>query len=423
MKILFVNTYDTGGGAAKASYRLHSSLQALGIDSKMIVKNKTSNDDSIIEINTFDKRNIYISKPYDYIVNKIKNFIYRFYWKPYPNRTDLILSDLRSISIFNAFNKIEFDILHLHWINHRFLDLEELYNVNKPIIWTLHDSWPFTGVCHIFNNCNKYTLNCGSCPELNSNIENDISRQVLQRKLEIFNKIDLHIIAPSTWIGECASKSLLLKDKPIYIIPNGLNVNLYSPKEKSFSRSELGLDLHKKYILYGAMNAITDKNKGFYQFQAAVNKLETDIFNEEIEILIIGTTALADDLGLKIKTHVLGVITSEYQMIQIYNSADVTIVPSLSENLSYVIMESLSCGIPVVAFDTGGNKDLIEHKKNGYLAKSYSVEDLSNGIIWSIENNIDNSLSFNARNKIIENFSLEKTSRQYLKLYSELTHD
>jgi len=422
MKIIILNTNDQNGGAARAAYRLHFSMKNIEVDSLMLVKNKFLSDQSVIPVSVFDKRPKYINVWYDYVINKIKNKIQQRKWRRYPDRSQMILSDLRSTSLHGALRKTEFDILHLHWVNHRFLNIGELINLNKPVVWTLHDAWPFTGICHITNDCIKYEQECGNCPQLKSNKENDLSREIWQKKQKIYNQIDLHIVAPSKWLAACAGQSSLFKSVPVTVIPNGIDTDLFAPANKYECREELRLPLDKKYILFGAMQALSDVNKGFDTLTKTLTLLKNHYSSTELELLIIGADEplVKPDLGYT--QHYFGILTSEISIAKAYNAADVTVVPSFSENLSNTIMENLSCGIPVVAFDIGGNGDMIEHQINGYLAKPYIPEDLVDGIIWCLDNKQTQLLSENARNKVLQNFSQSYVSLQYKKLYSQIIH-
>jgi glycosyltransferase involved in cell wall biosynthesis len=105
--------------------------------------------------------------------------------------------------------------------------------------------------------------------------------------------------------------------------------------------------------------------------------------------------------------------------VKLYSAADVTIVPSLQENLSNVILESLSCGTPVVGFKIGGNSDMIEHKINGYLAEPYQSDDLAYGIAWILNNENSKEISKMARGKVLENFDSKLVAKKYIELYSK----
>jgi len=288
--------------------------------------------------------------------------------------------------------------------------------IHKPIVWTLHDSWPFCGVCHYFLDCKRYQNHCGTCPMLGSKKEQDLAYEIFENKLAAYKDLDLHIVTPSRWLGDCAKKSALLGRFPIHVIPNCIDTEEFRPLDKVEVRKKLGLSHQRKYLLFGAMQATTDKNKGFNILLSALKYLS----NTNTELIIFGTEGKLDQYAIPIPYHVMGYIRNNVQMMMLYNIADVTIVPSLSENLSNTIMESLSCGTPVVAFHIGGNSDMIDHEQNGYLAEENNCEDLANGIQLCIRHNTDGFLSKNAREKILNNFTIDIVSKQYKYLYESL---
>src|ERR1035437_7742927 len=184
MKILFLNSSDTHGGAAKASYRLFVGLREQGVSVKMLVRDKATNDPDVISCLDFERKG-WLGK-IDKFIWKIKNRIRKQKWKKYPDRESIFLTDLDSISLLRAIRSIEFDVLHLHFVANRFLDLHELTKINKPIVWTLHDSWAFTGICHFTYDCDNYTHKCGNCPFLHSEDKNDLSNQIWIKKNKIY---------------------------------------------------------------------------------------------------------------------------------------------------------------------------------------------------------------------------------------------
>ena len=417
MKILFINSSDTKGGAAIAAYRLFEGLRNEGVTVKMLARDKTTNDPDIISCLDFERKG-WIGN-LDKIIWKIKNKIRKQKWKKYPNRESVFLNDLDSISLLRAIRSIDFDILHLHFVANRFLDLHELTKVNKPIVWTLHDSWAFTGICHFFYDCKRYEESCGCCPMLHSDNPNDFTHQIWKIKNEIYKKCDLHIVTPSNWLGNCATKSSLFSGFPLSVIPNGISTQLYKPLPVSEARESLGLDADKHYLLFGAVNATSDSNKGFDLLLEALKQLK-QVGDKQIELLVFGAEQPSCELNFGFLTTYMGIIRDENKLVQIYNSADVVIVPSRSENFSNTILESLSCGTPVVGFDIGGNSDLIAHKQNGYLAKHFDTEDLMSGIVWCLESKNQYDMSETARMKVDESFNLRGICLEYLNVYKEL---
>lgn len=413
MKVLSVCTSDVSGGAARAAYRIHQGVRALGINSCMFVKNKGSNDPDVHALSEFAPQNP-INRVFDWCRTKLLNKIQHAQWNPYKEtRQKYFLSDIRGVDIHGALQEIDYDILHLHWLNNRFLDIRELSKIHKPIVWTLHDSWPFCGVCHIPLDCTKYNNHCGACPMLGSDKERDLAYRVYAMKQEAYRALNLHIVTPSKWLAECAKRSALLGGFPIQVIPNGIDIDIYQPLDRQLSAQMLGLDPDKKYILFGAMHATNDPNKGFDLLLKALHKLHV----EDTELLVYGADDKLDKYALPLPVRSLGYMHGDKQMAMLYNVADVMIVPSRSENLSNTIMESMSCGTPVVAFNIGGNGDMIEHMKNGYLAKEQDAEDLSTGIQWCINHNENNILGECAREKVMNNYTQEFVCKQYKSLY------
>lgn len=420
MKILFLNSSDTNGGAAIAAYRLFVGLRNEGVTVKMLVRDKATNDPDVISCLDFERKG-WIGK-LDKLIWKIKNRIRKQKWKKYPDRESVFLNDLDSISLLRAIRSIDFDVLHLHFVANRFLDLHELTKINKPIVWTLHDSWAFTGICHFFYDCNRYEKSCGCCPMLHSDNPNDFTNQIWKIKNKIYNKIDLQIVTPSNWLGNCAAKSSLFSGFPLSVIPNGINIELYKPLSVSETRESLGLNADTHYLLFGAVNATSDSNKGFDLLLDALKQLKQNDDNQ-IELLVFGAEQPSSVLNFGFPTTYMGIIRDENILVQIYNSADVVIVPSRSENFSNTILESLSCGTPVVGFDIGGNSDLIDHKKNGYLAKPFDTEDLANGIVWCIENNSTRLLSIEAQKGVEAKYSFGDSSNKYVCLYNKIVEE
>jgi glycosyltransferase involved in cell wall biosynthesis len=277
--------------------------------------------------------------------------------------------------------------------------------------------WAFTGGCHYDEWCNKYKNNCGKCKVLNSKFDYDLSRSVWNRKNRVFSKTEnITIVGLSNWLAECAKNSSLLKKKTVVNLPNPIDTNKYKPIDKSVARELLNLPQNKKIILFGAMSATSDKRKGYSQLIDAVNKIE----EENIELVVFGNSGSKIKEDFKYKINFVGKLKDDISLQILYSAADVMIVPSLQENLSNVILESLSCAIPVVAFDIGGNSDMIEHKNNGYLAKPFDTYDLAKGIEWILNSENYSFLCENARNKAINEFDSKIVANRYIDLYKKI---
>ena len=421
IKVLSVCT-SLGGGAGRAAYRIHQGVKSLGVDSKMLLKSGHSNDPNIITLDDFGPQNTF-HQAFDWTCNKVKNKIQHFRWNRYSDREKIFMSDLRGTDLHGALRKLDYDVLHLHWINNRFVPLKDLPQ-DKPIVWTLHDSWPFCGICHYFFECKEYQWQCGCCPFLHSSDAKDLSCVVWKKKAEVYKNLDLHIVSPSHWLADCAKQSSLMKRFPVMVIPNCLDVNAFrplnereiSPKWRSFQEKRVA----KPFVLYGAMNAATDKRKGFANLLSALRILERLGHCDDFELIVFGATKSELSMDVNIPIHYVDYVHDTDELVSLYNLANVMVVPSLTENLSCAIMESLSCGTPVVAFNIGGNGDMIEHQKNGYLAKEMDDADLAEGILWCLENNVGNCLGIGGREKVLRDYTFESVAKRYESVYESV---
>jgi len=408
LKILTVNASDALGGAARASYRLHQGLNRIGVQSQMLVqKSSVFSDQIIAPDNNFKKLAALARAKLDYWPLKL-----------YPHKTKTLFSPawLPYSGFYKMVEESEPDILHLHWIANGMVRIEDLAKIKKPIVWTMHDMWPFTGGCHNDEGCGKYKSRCKSCPVLDSQNQFDLSSLVFKRKEKVYRTIsNLRIIGPSLWLTKCAQESILFRGHSVTNIPNPIDTNLYRPMEKNYARDLLNLPKGSKIILFGAAS-IDDPNKNF----ALLVELLEQMNMMDVDLIVFGSKRPDVTRDAKLRIKYLGPLYEDLSMRILYNAADLVVVPSFQENLSNVILESMSCGIPVAAFNIGGNPDIIEHKTCGYLAKPYDLKDLACGIQWILDNINQKSLAEHARQKIINCFDVELVSSQYRKLYREI---
>lgn len=402
MKVLIVNTSDINGGAAIAANRLHQSLCKEGIECHMLVKNKVSNDPVVYIFDSF------WHKPATYIESISRKF--------YKNRTQTLFSNALApfTCIHKVINRLNPDIVHLNWVNGGMLRLEDLAKINAPLVWSLHDMWPFTGGCHYSEECESYKNKCGRCKVLGSNRTMDMSTFIHRRKGRSYCGIsNMVIIGLSKWIYRCAKESSLFKETEVVNLPNVIDIEVYKRHNREKSRIKFGLPLDKKLILFGAMNATKDKRKGYHELKAALRVICT----EDAELVVFGDQNIEILYSAGIRIHSLGTIIGNELMIALYSACDVMIVPSLQENLSNIILESMACETPVVAFDVGGNSEIIDHKYNGYLAKPFDIANLADGIDWILNHDESFRLRVEARKKIISEYSSLKVAKRYIKLY------
>lgn len=409
MKVLIVNTSDTKGGAARAAYRLHHSLLAEKVDSQMLVQTKSSDDFTV----RTDLRNIVKG------FNLLRPTLDTLPTKKYKKRSKTLFSPawLGFSPIVDEINAINPDVVHLHWVAGGMLRLEELAMIKAPIVWSLHDMWVFTGGCHYDEACGAYEIGCGNCKVLGSHKNNDLSRKVFARKQSTFSTIDkMTIVGLSHWLNECSKNSALLKAKRHVNLPNPINTTVFHPFDKNKARELWNLPLNKRLVLFGAMGATSDPRKGFNELSEALHKLN----DSNIEVVFFGSGVPKNPPDFGFKTHYLGQLHDDVSLVTLYSSVDVMVVPSLQENLSNAIMENLACATPVVAFDVGGNADMVEHLQTGYLAKPFDTSDLANGINVILNAKNYDVLCQNARNKVLNTFDSQLVARQYINLYKSV---
>ncbi len=409
MKILIVNSTDINGGAARAAYRLHCALLSKGIESKMLVQSKTSDDFTVIGPATKFKK--VLAK----ILPKLDSIPLIKYKKK--NKTLFSPAWLPVFGMVQYINKLKPDIVHLHWINGGMLRPEDLKKIKAPIVWSLHDNWAFTGGCHIKWECEKYKKACGACPRLGSNKVNDLSRKVFNRKKKVFYKVkNITIICVSKWLRNCAKESSLFRKNTVINLPNLINTSIFTPIEKEIARKILNLPLNKKLILFGAISAISDINKGFNQLSAAL----MEINSKDTELVVFGSSQPKEPEGFKQKVHYFGYLHDDVTMRILYCAANVTVVPSLQEAFGQIACESMSCGTPVVAFSTTGLLDIVDHLKNGYLARPFCIFDLAKGIDWILNTDSYGDLCNNAREKVLSDFDSNVVITKYINLYNTI---
>lgn len=411
MKVLIVSKGDyAGGGGYRAAYRLHKALIEQNISSKMLVQSKGLDDYTIIGPTTKFKRLVGMLRP---TIDSIPVYLYK-----HRSKTSFSPSWLGLNNIVKKINELNPDIVHLHWVCGGMIKIEDFINIKAPIVWSLHDMWAFTGGCHYSDGCDNYEYSCGNCKVLGSKTAYDLSKVIWKRKLKAYSRVKhkFTIVGLSKWLYSCSKKSALLKEKKHVNLPNTIDTQLFKPFDKIKSRELWGLPNDKKLVLFGALGGTDDLRKGFYELSEAMDKIQ----KQNVEYVIFGSSEPKEKDNSEFKKHYLGYLNDEISLISLYNAVDVMVSPSLQENLSNVIMESLSCGTPVVAFDVGGNSDMVVHKENGYLVKPFDTTDLKDGIEWILYTDQYANVCKNARDKVVSEFDYQVVAKKYIELYRDI---
>jgi glycosyltransferase involved in cell wall biosynthesis len=412
LNLLILNTYDNQGGAAIATYRLHNSLCSIGINSQLLVQYKKTDDPSVLVSHTkwqraFAMLRMHLDRFPNRYYRKRQNVKFSASWLPE--------------SLASKVAKLNPDIVHLFWTNDGFIRIETLKQFKQPIVWTLHDMWPITGGCHYDDECGKFRISCGNCPVLHSERENDLSRRIWARKQKSWDGVPIVVVATSHWLAGMARSSSLFRDKRVEVIPNGIDTEKYKPIDKGMARAAYNLPQDKHLILFSAFNATSDKRKGNQFLAQALEIMSQAGWGSMTELVIIGASRPVNPPDMGMKVHYIGRLHDEISQVLLYSAADVVAAPSMQENLSNTVMESLACGTPVVAFDIGGMPDMIDHQTNGYLAIPFEPKDFAGGMMWVLENKARHEmLSQRARQTVIERYTFKKVANQYLALYQSI---
>ncbi len=418
LRICLINKSDSQGGAAVACKRLFVALQKNDVDAKLVVQKKQNNEAFVYETDTnFLKRKM-----------SFLNFVAeRLFFLPYES-SKLIRFAFSPAnfgeSIHRNKNIKSADVFHLHWFNQGFLSLksiENIFKLKKPVVWTLHDMWAFTGGCHYAGECTNFTKSCGNCIFLKKPDQNDLSNKIFEQKKKMLHNANLTLVTCSNWLKGEAQKSSLLKNFRIETIPNPIDTEVFSLKNKSRTKTDFGINKDNFTILFGAAN-INDPRKGFQFLIEALKILKEkhSNFANSIELMVFGKSDNANLQNIGFKVNSFSYLNSMATISQLYSAADVFILPSLEDNLPNTVMEALSCGTPVVAFNTGGIPDMIDHLKNGYLAEYKSATDLATGIFSILTSQNYQQFSQAARKKVLDNFTEKIVANKYKSLYRSL---
>lgn len=415
MQVLLLS-HSVQGGAGRATYRLHLGLRKIGVDSQVLVQLQYPKVPGVVSQSNNSLHKI-SSKL------KLRRAVDKFPLNFYKQRTETPFSpQWIPDSLPRNINELRPDIINLHWTGHGFLKIESVTKFKTPIVVTLHDMWAFTGGCHYTGSCDLYTKQCGNCPQLNSNCEADLSRWIWKRKSKAWKPSELTFIAPSSWLAECARNSSLLQGAHIEVVPNGLDIQAYKPLDKEFSRHAFNLPHDRKLILFGAMLGTSDHRKGFSLLRKALKTLEKySPPKGKIELVIFGNSDMERDSPEGYITHHLGYFSDTAALSLLYSACDVMVVPSTEEAFGQAASEAMSCGTPVIAFNTTGLKDIIDHEKTGYLAEPFDPSDLAHGILWVLE---DKTRYFEmgklARLKAENQFSDTHQARRYQEIFQKV---
>lgn len=413
---------DGQGGAAIGAYGLHRAMIRLGIDSKMLVIRKVTDDPTVSQVGRYRRR--------------ARNWLRR------AEKLLLLLertsdTTLRTLNIFptgihRLINQSDADIVQLHWIGIHTISIGEIAKIKKPVVWKMPDMWPFCGAEHYsYPEKNSRFIegyNRHNRPRANTGL--DLNKWVWRYKKWCWKRKRIHIVGTSTWIASCARESYLFRNQSIRVINNPIDLDLFRPTGKIQARQRLGLQAGKKIVLFGSWHVERDRRKGYDKLLQAMKILQKSWKPEEIVLLVFGTDKKPEltysDTGVYedyFQEKFLGELGQNELLRDAYNAADVYVTPSLLESFGLTAAESLACGTPVVCFDTSGLRDIVDHEVNGYRARCYDPDDLANGINWILRQE-GTQFGEYSREKAERSFSSDTAVKKYIEFYEDiLTQD
>ena len=409
MRVLIVNTSERTGGAAVAANRLMEALNNNGVKAKMLVRDKETDHLTVAGLPLSWRHH------------------WNFLWERFVIWLHLHLrrEHLFEVDIANAGTDItklpefqEADVIHLHWVNQGMLSLKGIRKIltsGKPVVWTMHDIWPATAVCHYTRGCEQYQSQCVRCPLLPGDC---LAKRVWNRKEQMLSGQRITYVCCSEWLAGEARKSALLKDQRVVSIPNAIDIRLYRPQDKQQSRQTLGLPVDRRIILFVSQR-VTDPRKGIRYFVEAVSRLvqQHPEMKDTTGVAILGGHAEEIVSQLALPSYPLGYVSNPSRIVSVYNAADVFGLPSLEDNLPNTIMEAMACGVPCVGFRVGGIPEMIHHRVNGYVAQECDAADLAQGIRYVLDEADYETLSRDCLHQVAQKYSQQSVASRYIEEY------
>ncbi|MDQ6839886.1 MAG: glycosyltransferase family 4 protein [Actinomycetota bacterium] len=407
LRVLTLNHADVrGGGAAIAGYRLHLALTKAGIESSMLVGGKASHDDRVHELRQLRT----VRRPIRAVTERLG------------------LNELDGISAYGVQRRQDFrdcDVVHYHAIHGSWFSYPTMPTLTqaKPSALTLHDMWPLTGHCSFSFGCDRWKTGCGTCPhpEVFPAIRRDSTALEWKLKDRLWAHSRLTIVSPSTWLADIARRSMLGRFD-IEVIPHGLDTEVFAPRDKVAARAALGLPADEPVMMFAAAS-VNDRRKGADLVIDAVRALPPSLRDQMIVVIMgdQGPQMKSALIGAGARVADFGFVPSDDLKAVLYSAADVFVFPTRADNSPLVVLESLACGTPVVAFDVGGISDMVRPGQTGSLAAPGDVESLTTELAALVEEPDEaRRLGRNARQMAVTEFNEALAVQRHRRLYHRL---
>ncbi|MFO0774920.1 MAG: glycosyltransferase family 4 protein [Nitrospiraceae bacterium] len=417
MRIVHLSTYDNKGGAALAAYRLHKRLQRAGHDSSMFVAERRSQDLSVVAF-----------QPTQALFGRIQRRLSRrsiesdaaAYRNTRPSGVELFSDDRSKFGDDLVAQLPACDVVNLHWVAD-FVDYTTFFPAvapKTPIVWRLADMVALTGGCHYDEECARFLAQCGACPQLGSTKDGDLSRAVWMRKRDAFARTPahrLHIVALCRWMHDLVKRSPLLSRFPSSLIPNGVDLEAFSPRDRGFARQVLGIPQQAKVVMF-VSEIVSSRRKGFGLLLEA---LAGEPVCPDVYLVSVGKEAPAVSASLPV-LH-MGYVDNDRWLSLIYSAADVFVIPSLQDNLPNTVLEAMACGTPVIGFGAGGITDMVRPEETGLLVPPGDVVGLRAAIRRVLtEDSRRAAMRERSRAVAESDYSRDLQVRRYVDLYQSL---
>ena len=396
-QISVINTYDKGGGAAKVASQLSQNLQG-SFSIHFYVKMKKTNEDWISEINT-----------------RKYNFLEEVLRREAVNKGWIEFTGFHALSLLKDTFFTSSSIVHLHNLHGEFFSpvlFKSLFE-GKKVIWTLHDESFITGHCSCTLGCNRWQTGCGSCPDLTiyppTNFDN--TKKVLRYKKKWITALQPIVVCPSHWLADRV-RFAYPDLKSIEVIPNGIDTEVFYPKNKLFLRELLGLPVDKKIVLFVAEFATLNPFKG----GDILRDIITDITFSDVIFVTVGGKHESS-----IQNHICyPYIEDKNELANLYAACDLLLYPTQADNLPLVVLESMACGTPVIASNLGGIPEIIINQKYGFLVDDFKVSLSFKNVLFNYFELSEENRSLiqsNVRERVVLKFSLQIMVDNYKELY------
>jgi glycosyltransferase involved in cell wall biosynthesis len=410
VKALLLSHGNGGGGASRAAARLFEALGDASVDVSMHVDFKHGDDPRVWRSGgplADARRRARIT------LEEVPAVVAGH---PTPR---LFSPGLMSAISARRINALEVDVVNPHWTNFGYLSIGDLGRIRKPLAWTLHDMWAFTGGLNYADDGPQARWRHGYRRDNGPDgLRWDAERWVADRKRRAWT-VPRHVITPSAWLAEQVRASALLTEWPTHVIPNALDTMVFSPGPSAPARRHFGIDADARMVLVALTTDLDDPRKGFDLLRSALGRLSAA--GPAVELAVMGHGAPPTDwpAGLP-RTHWLGRL-ADHDVVTAYRAADAVVVPSRQDNLPQTGTEAQACGIPVVAFATGGLPDIVVPGETGYLAEPFDDADLAHGITWVLEDEQRRViLGGSARRRAVSLWSPDVVARAHIALFEEI---